>query len=240
MELLVLCFVAGALTVLAPCILSLLPVIVGGSLDISGNSAWRKPFVITASLATSVVVFTLLLRASTALLGVPSMVWQVISGSIIALIGLTLLVPSIWERVGARFNATSGQLLGKASRTKGVAGEILTGAALGPVFTSCSPTYAFIVAGVLPVSFGIGLSYIIAYALGLSLVLLLVALLGQQMVRKLQWASNPHGWFKKILGIIFIGVGIFVATGLDHQVQAYLVSQGWYDPFADFEQSLLR
>ena len=51
----------------------------------------------------------------------------------------------------------------------------MIGAALGPVFSSCSPTYALIVATVLPQSFLSGLFYISVYVIGLALMLLLVA-----------------------------------------------------------------
>ena len=78
-------FAAGVLTVLAPCVLPLLPVIVGGTAArTAGESAgsdrtWLRPLVIAASLAVSVVAFTLLLKASSALLGIPAWVWQSIS-----------------------------------------------------------------------------------------------------------------------------------------------------------------
>lgn len=237
-ELLIISFVAGAMTVLAPCILPLLPVIVGGSL--SDQKTWRRPFVIASSLALSVVVFTLLLKFSTSLLGVPAQVWQVISGLIIILLGISLAAPRFWEPVGNRLNLTSSRWLGRAGQQKGLVGEIATGAALGPVFSSCSPTFAFIVAGVLPISFGQGFIYLLAYAIGLAGVLLLVALLGQKLIEHLKWASNPNGWFKRTIGIIFLVVGVFVATGLDHSLQAFLVEQGWYDPFSRFENSLLQ
>jgi len=42
--------VAGVLTVLAPCVLPFLPVIVGGSL---GHGSRRRPYLIAASLAAS-------------------------------------------------------------------------------------------------------------------------------------------------------------------------------------------
>jgi len=74
--LLLLSFVAGILTVAAPCVLPLLPVIVGGSIvrtDADTRVAerqWFRPVIIATSLAASVVIFTLLLKATTALLGV--------------------------------------------------------------------------------------------------------------------------------------------------------------------------
>lgn len=241
MSLLILAFVAGMLTVLAPCILPLLPIIVGGSLTADPKEPhWRKPVIVTASLTVSIILFTLLLKATTSLLGIPPMVWEVISGGIITVLGITLAAPGLWERFGGRLNVASGKLLGASGRAGGVWGSIITGAALGPVFNSCSPTYALIVATVLPASFSAGLAYLVAYALGLSLVLLLVALLGQKLVTRLQWASNPKGWFKRTLGVLFIVVGILVATGLQRQLEAYLVQQGWYDAPARFENSLLQ
>ncbi|HKX24415.1 MAG TPA: cytochrome c biogenesis protein CcdA [Candidatus Saccharimonadales bacterium] len=239
MELLVVSFVAGVLTVLAPCILPLLPVIVGGS-ALAGQKDWRRPVIITASLAVSVIIFTLLLKASTSLLMIPPYVWQLISGGIVLLFGLSLLFETAWAKVAVKFNLGSNKLLGKAAQQQGWLGAVLVGMALGPVFSSCSPTYALIVAGVLPASFGEGLTYLIAYAVGLSAVLLLVGLLGQQAVHKLGWASNPHGWFKRTLAIVFILVGLGVIFGIDKAIQTFVVQNGWYDPISTFENQFLN
>lgn len=240
LQLIIISFFAGIMTVLAPCILPLLPVVVGGSLT---NQKVRlfKSLVITSSLALSVVVFTLVLKLSTSLLSVPPQVWQFVSGAIVILLGITLVWPKLWEPIAVKLSLKSNQLLIKSGAShNNFLGDFLTGAALGPVFASCSPVYAFIVAGVLPASFFIGLLYLIAYALGLSITLLLISLIGQKLVARLQWASNPRGWLKRTIGIIFILVGLFVATGLDKRVQAYLVENGWYDSIAEFEQSLVR
>lgn len=239
MELIVVAFVAGALTVLAPCILPLLPIVIGGSVA-GGEQSWKRPFVIAVSLGVSVILFTLLLKATTLFLGVPQLVWQVLAGGLIVLLGLTLLVPRSWEFLGVKLTISSGKLLGKAGQKQGLGGAVLAGAALGPVFNSCSPTYAFILAAVLPSSFAVGLSAIAAYTLGLSLMLLLVALLGQRLIAKLGWAANPNGWFRKGLGVIFIAIGLFVLTGLDKIVQTYLVERGLYDAISAFERNLLH
>jgi len=244
--LLLLSFVAGILTVAAPCVLPLLPVIVGGSMvrthsDVAvAERQWYRPFVIAASLAVSVVIFTLLLKGTTALLGVPQEVWQVIAGGILVLFGLTLVFPVLWERAMTvtglqnRANAT----LDRSYRRGGVGGDILLGAALGPTFSSCSPTYALILAAVLPVSLAEGLLYIVAYAIGLAIALLLVALLGQAFARSLGWLSSPNRWFRRAVGILLIVVGLAVVLGLDKQFQAFVLEQGWYDPIRQFEQGL--
>lgn len=237
---LALAFAAGVLTVLAPCVLPLLPVVVGGSMVRAGDerrARWR-PFVIAASLAASVVVFTLLLKAMTALLGVPPQAWQAVSGIIVILLGVDLLFPQLWDRVSTALGLQrrSGELLDRSVKRQSVGGDILTGAALGPVFSSCSPTYALIVAAVLPVSFAEGLVYVLAYAVGLAGMLLLIALLGRGLVRRLGWASNPDGWFRRVVGVLFIVVGLAVIIGFDKQVQTWILDSGLYDPIARMEE----
>jgi len=245
-SLLLLSFVAGILTVAAPCVLPLLPVIVGGSAVRADSDSgiaerqWFRPVVIASSLAASVVIFTLLLKATTALLGVPQFVWQLIAGGIVVIFGLTLVFPVLWERVmtmtGLQNRANAA--LDSSYRRGGVGGDILLGAALGPTFASCSPTYALILATVLPVSFAEGVLYIVVYALGLALALLLVAYLGSAFARKLGWLSSPSGWFRRLIGILFIVVGLVVILGLDKQFQTFVLDQGWYDPIKNFEEGL--
>jgi cytochrome c-type biogenesis protein len=242
MILLILSFIAGVLTVAAPCVLPLLPVIIGGSLlddnqDKDKNS-WLRPVVIAASLAVSVLVFTLLIKATTLLLGVPQVVWQVISGGIVIVLGFYYLFPVTWAKLAAGSFVRSNMLLSKAYKRKNLGGAILIGAALGPVFSSCSPTYALIVATILPTSFVQGLVYLIAYSVGMSVTLLLIAFLGQAFIVRLRWLSNPAGWLKKIIGFSFLLVGIAVVLGLDKDLQSFVLGQGWYDPISNFEQRL--
>jgi cytochrome c-type biogenesis protein len=231
---------AGVLTVAAPCMLPLLPVVVGGAIVRDGDerrARWR-PYVIAASLAASVVAFTLLLKATTALLGIPPPVWQAVSGGIVILLGLDLLFPRLWDQlsIAMGWQARSGAALDRSVRRQSLAGDILTGAALGPVFSSCSPTYALIVAAVLPVSFAEGVGYIVAYAIGLAGMLLLIALLGGRLVRRLGWLANPDGWFRRTVGVVFVAVGLAVVTGLDKQLQTWILDAGLYDPIARFEE----
>lgn len=243
MTLLLVSFFAGALTVAAPCILPLLPVIVGGSITPEGEksrSKWSRPLVITASLAVSVIVFSLLLKATTALLGVSTMVWQSVSAVIVILLGINFLFPILWEKVALRTGLALGpnRFLAASSNKKGVTKDILIGGALGPIFTSCSPTYALIVASILPASFIQGFIYLVAYAAGLSLILLLIAIFGQKFVKRLGWLASPSGTFRKTIGVIFIVVGLAVFFGLDKKAQIYVLDRGWYDPVSNLEERL--
>lgn len=244
MTLLILSFVAGVLTVAAPCILPILPVIIGGSLLEAGKDKlekqWIRPLIIAVSLAVSVIGFTLLIKATTALLGVPQFVWQTISGLIVLLLGINFVWPHWWDAFSVKTGLSnkSNAVLGKAYESNGFSSAVLIGVSLGPVFSSCSPTYGLIVATVLPSSFGQGLLYLVAYALGMSATLLLVAYLGQVFVTKLRWMSNPEGWFKRAIGIVFITVSLIVIFGFDKKLQTYILDRGWYDPIGNLERRL--
>ena len=242
MTLLLISFIAGALTVAAPCILPLLPVIIGGSMaqNSPSNTKWSRPLVIAISLAISVVIFTFLLKATTTLIGVPQMVWNTISGVIVLLFGLNLLFPIWWEKlmVVTGLNLKTNSLLSASYKQKGIGRDILMGAALGPVFSSCSPTYALIVAVILPASFLTGLTYLIAYAIGLASILLIIGIAGQSVVARMGWLSNPKNSFHKVVGVLFILVGIAVIFGWDRDLQSFLLEQGWYNPIMKIEESL--
>src|SRR5690606_10762799 len=134
------------------------------------------------------ILFTLLLKATTALLGVPQFVWQLISGGIVALLGVSLIFPAAWERIALALQLQQRSNAGvqKANKSSGAKRDIILGASLGPVFSSCSPTYALVVAAILPESFVRGLIYLAAYTSGLAGVLLLIAIAGQTIVQKLR------------------------------------------------------
>jgi len=244
MTLAILSFLAGVLTVAAPCVMLFLPVIVGGSVvgPEQPKRRWTRPLIVALSLFVSVVVFSLLLKASTVLLDVPQMVWQVISGGIIIVLGLYFLGLHFWEPLAALVGLPqwSNKFLGAANHRNGMLGAIMTGAALGPVFSSCSPTYAFIVAAIIPTSVLLGTIYLLCYALGMAVTLFAIAVLGTTLVTKLRWLSNPSGWFRHTVGVIFVVIGIGIVFGLDKTFQTLLLELGWYDPITQLEHSLRR
>ena len=248
--------IAGVLTTLAPCVLPLLPIIVGGSMAgalaeeraesgawavagttttqaVKERSAVTRALVITTSLGASILVFTLALKATTALIGIPPQTWQWVSGGVLIALGVVGAFPDLWERLSARLGlqCRSAARLGAARRRDGLSGEILTGAALGPVFTSCSPLYGYVIVTVLPAEPVRGLVLLGAYIVGLCATLLLIALAGQRAVARFGWAADSHGWFRRGLGIVFIIVGLLVATGWMKSIETWLVVNAPFAPW---------
>ncbi len=249
--------VAGVLTTLAPCVLPLLPVIVGGSMAGAihdepepGSSvasagtvtrvrrrarpaAVARALIITGSLGVSILVFTLALKATTALIGIPPQTWQWVSGGILIALGVVGTFPGLWERISASLGlqARSATRLGTARQRDGITGQVLTGAALGPVFTSCSPLYGYVIVSVLPAQPARGLVLLGAYIFGLCATLLIIALAGQRAVARFGWAADSHGWFRRGLGIVFIVIGVLVATGWMRTIEAWLVTNAPIAPW---------
>ncbi len=223
---------------LAPCILPLLPVVIGSSA--SGRSK-ATPYIVVASLGASIILFTFLLKASTAFISIPQSFWTYLSGGILVFFGITLLFPRVWESLPglSKLTVRSNKLLGSGHQKKSVWGDIIIGAALGPVFSTCSPTYFVILASVLPASFALGTLYLLSYVLGLSLILLLIALLGERFASRLSGFSDPRGKFKKGLGVLFVVLGVMIVLGLDKKLEASILDSGYFD-VTKVEQKLLE
>lgn len=233
----IIAFIAGALTVLAPCILPLLPVIIGSSVTARSKAT---PYVVVGSLALSIIAFTYLLKASTAFVSIPPEVWTYISGGILLIFGITLVFPGLWEAIPgmAKLSASSNKLVGTGYQKKNIWGDVLVGAALGPVFSTCSPTYFVILASVLPVSFALGTLYLVAYVLGLIAVLLPLALLGERFSAKLERFADPKSWFKRSIGVLFVIIGLLILTGVEKKLETAIIGSGFFD-VTQIEQNLL-
>ena len=232
-------FLAGILTVLAPCTLPLLPVTVGSSVD--GGRDHKKAFIIASSLGISAIVFTLRLKFSTVFIDIPQYVWVYISGSIIIVFGLVSLFPTIWDNIPfvSKLSIGSNKLMSTGYSKNNFWGNVIIGASLGPVFSTCSPTYFVVLATVLPQSFFVGFIDLLAYAVGLSFSLLLLAYLGQKIIDRLGGISDTHGIFRKTLGVIFIVLGIFIILGIDKKIEREILDLGFFD-ITKIEQSLLK
>lgn len=238
MEFLIPSLIAGFLTILAPCSITLLPVMLSGSL---GTKSSFRPMIVALSLGVSVFIFTLLLKVSTDLIALDQKILVAISGLILVLLGMTMVFPKLWDNIQVKLGLyKSEQLLEKSNSKSGLLGAVLMGAALGPVFSTCSPTYFFILGTILPQDFFTGVVNLIVYSLGLVLMLLAVGYGGRAVTAKLKFAANPYGWFKKSLGILLILVGLIIATGFDKTLESYILDLGGDDYLLiDIERSLM-
>lgn len=211
MVLIIVSFLAGVLSVLAPCVLPVIPVIFGGSLSSNSRSkSWR---IITAMMI-SIVLFTLLLKVSTMFINVDPQVRVRVSSSIIILYGLMLVRPGrresifSWLRLSRVHNTVD-----RASDIGGLRGDILLGASLGPIFSTCSPTYVILFSTVLPTHFTLAIFCMIAYVIGFGGLLALLVRWWRSLVRRLYGLSDSRGAFKRTLWIILVMTWVLILSG---------------------------
>ena len=76
-----------------------------------------------------------------------------------------------------------------------------------------------------------GLALLTAYVVGLVAVLLAIGVAGQRLVLRLRWAAGPGSVFRRGLGVLFVAVGILIATGLMQDVEAWVLENSPVAPW---------
>lgn len=239
MDLFLLSFWAWILTILAPCVLPILPIIIGGSIDGKDKS---KPYIVIASLWISILFFTLILKATTAFIKIPTSFWSMLSWGIVLFFWIITLFPNLWVHISYKlwFEKNSHLALEKANKKKWILWSIFLWAALGPVFSSCSPTFLLIISIVLKENFFVWFINIILYILWLSFVLFLIVIFWQKIINKLKIVADSWGLFKKILWIIFIIIWFSILFWLDKKIEGSIVKSWILDWILEFEENLLE
>lgn len=222
-------FFAGVLSVLAPCVLPLLPVLLWAGFAQKNKAS---PYIILISALFFIFVFTFFFKLATGFLPLSQEVFTGISWVLILFYGVLLLYPDLWERIKGFFPFLKQQTV-KKEQKNWFWSDVLLGASLGPIFASCSPTYALIISTILPASLLMGTLSILAYILGFGAVIFVVIYFGKEVLQTLRRYANPDGIFKKIIGIVLIITGILVMTGGFKWIETQLVNR-------DFGSSLMR
>ena len=214
---------AGLVTILSPCILPLLPLV----LATGSGGGWLRPLGVIAGLVVSFTVFTLTLTALVAALGIPAGALRWIAVGALALFGLALLIPAFGARLAPLFGRLAGAGAGRggnglAGGGNGLAGGLALGATLGLVWAPCvGPIMASVIVlaatqGATPGTAALTL----AYAVGAGVPLLAVAIGGRALVARLRRGLGTAGArMQQGLGALLLLTCLFIATGQDLRLQ---------------------
>jgi cytochrome c biogenesis protein CcdA/thiol-disulfide isomerase/thioredoxin len=213
-----LAFVAGLITAISPCVLPVLPIVLGGGI---GENR-RRPYAIIAGLATCFLVSILFAAWLLDALGLPDDLLRNISIGLLFLLAATLLFPQVglWiERPLSRLSRRPSSDLG---------GGFLLGCALGFVFVPCGgPAIGFVSSAAAAHDFGpktVGVA--IAYTLGACTVLLAIALGGQRFSRSLKAHVER---LRLVFGVVLAASAFALVFDLDKKFQTW---------FPDYTQAL--
>ena len=124
-------FLGGVVTILSPCILPILPVVLSGTV----GEGKRKPIGIITGFVLGFTFFTLFLSAIVQATGLSADVLRNVSVFILILFGLSLLIPSLQKRMERFFSRISGRI--SSGNKDGFSGGIVIGLSLGLLWTPC-------------------------------------------------------------------------------------------------------
>jgi cytochrome c-type biogenesis protein len=218
-----LAFVAGMLSVLSPCVLPILPLVLGAA---ASKQRWG-PVALAVGLAASFVVIGMFVATAGFAVGLDADVFRYVAAVLIVAVGLVLLLPGFQARLavagGPLANWADGRL---GSVGSGVPGQFWVGVLLGAVWSPCvGPTLG---AASLLAAQGRDLGEVgiimFAFGVGAALPLLALGLLSREaMIRWRHRLATASAGAKAALGVVFVGIGVLVLTGLDKPFETMLV-----------------
>lgn len=220
--LLLFAFLSGLVTIFAPCIWPLLPII----LSASTSGGHKKPLGITLGIILSFAVITLTISYIVKVIPFDPEVLRYFAVGIIGFLGLTLLIPTLSQKLEGAVSRLSGKM-GMVSDPKktGFWSGFVTGFALGIVWTPCAgPILATIatLAATQAVNFQVVLVTIV-YVIGVGIPLFIFATAGKALFTKSRVLSKYTGQVQQVFGVVMILTAISIATGYDKTLQTKLL-----------------
>ena len=217
-------YAAGLLTLINPCVLPILPIVLATSLQASRHG----PLAIAAGMSISFVVLGMLVTVLGRSLGLtPETVAD--AGAVVMIgFGLVMLVPRFSERfatatagMSSRADAEFDSLDGS-----GLRGQFLGGVLLGAVWSPCiGPTLG---GAISLASQGEDLwratFIMITFALGVSTVVVSLGYGARSVIQRRQaWMRQIASKARPIMGIVFVAVGLGLLFRVHHVLEYWAI-----------------
>ncbi|MDO8488458.1 MAG: cytochrome c biogenesis protein CcdA [bacterium] len=214
-------FIAGVVTILSPCILPVLPLVLSGS--VTGNK--RRPWGVVIGFIASFTFFTLFLSSLVKFLGIPADWLRWLAVAVIAGFGLALVLPQ-WQLLVEKLFARLANLAPKTARS-GFGGGILIGLSLGLVWTPCVGP---ILAAIISLAFagtvsGSAVIITLAYATGTAIPLLAIVMGGRALLERNRWLVRNSAVIQRGFGILMMVTAVAILLNWDRQFQTWVLNK---------------
>ncbi len=217
-------FLAGVVTVLSPCILPVLPLILSSTLG-GENIGKSRPLGVVVGFIASFTFFTLFLSAIVQSFGISANTLRTLSVVVIALFGVSLLVPrfQVWlEQAFSKFSV----LVPKNTNKKGFGPGFVIGLSLGLLWTPCvGPILASVISLALSGDVSLATFFItLAYALGTAIPMLAIMIGGRTLLSRVPWLLRNTGNIQKAFGVLMILTALAIVSNLDRSFQTFIIN----------------
>ena len=223
-------FIAGVLSILSPCVLPLVPIVLGTAL----SEHRLGPVALSIGVALSFTAIGIFVATVGFAAGIDTDVFQRAAAILLVLIGIVLLVPALQMRV-----ATAAGPVGTFAQEKfggfssqGLLGQFGVGLLLGAVWSPCTgPTLgAASLMAAQSKNLGLVALVMLAYGIGAGLPMMLLGFLSRETMMRLKGGMMSAGkGLKQAMGALLLVLGMLMLSGFDKTVEAKLVqaSPAW-------------
>jgi cytochrome c-type biogenesis protein len=225
-----LALLAGIVSVLSPCVVPLLPIVLGAAVA----QHRLAPVVLACGLALSFTAVGIFVATIGFTLGIDGGVFRTAGAVVMAFAGVVLLLPSMQTRIAIaagpagnwvdqRFGGFSGE---------GLSGQFAVGLLLGVVWAPCvGPTLG--AASILAArgeDLGAVAATMVVFGVGSAIPLIALGLLSRETMTRLRSSLVGAGKNAKLaMGLLFVVMAVGILTGADKHLEAVLVdwSPSW-------------
>ncbi len=213
-------YAAGLLTLINPCVLPILPIVLATALQ-AGRAG---PAAVAAGLSVSFVALGLFVSVAGRSLGITDATLANAGAVLMILFGLVLLVPRFSESFATATAGMSARADAQIDATdrSGLTGQFIGGLLLGIVWSPCiGPTLG---GAISLASQGENLAHatgiMVTFALGVSTIILALGYGAQSVIRRRQaWMRSLAGSARPIMGAVFVAVGLAILFKFHHTLE---------------------
>jgi cytochrome c-type biogenesis protein len=216
--------VAGLLTTLSPCVLPLIPILIGAAVTAHRLGPWA----LAGGIAVSFTVAGVFLASVGASIGLNGETFREVAALLLIVFGVILLsgrLQTLFARATAGLTGSGHTLLSRFT-VDGLGGQFALGLLLGIVWSPCvGPTLG---AATTLASQGRNLAQIsllmAVFGIAASTPLLLLGSLSRASLLRLRGSLNRAGQLgKQVLGIALLSLGLIILSHADHRLEAWLL-----------------
>lgn len=209
-------FIEGLALIASPCILPVLPLVLGASVE----GGRKRPFGIIIGFVLAFTAFAMLSRKLVATLGIDLEFIKYGSLIFLAMFGLILLS----ERLSAMFSGATQRFASAGSNitanTKdGFFSGIFIGMLIGLIWTPCAgPILAAVLVQIIRQESDIQALFLVgAFAFGAGVPMLIISLTGRKVMTRLGFLTRHAEAARKTFGVVILLAVGFIASGADAQ-----------------------
>jgi len=229
-------FLAGILTIAAPCILPLLPILLGASV---GQSSRLRPLFIVFGFVISFAAASLVLSALVIHLGLSQNVIRNAAIVLLAVFALFMIWPLPFELLTAKLSGVINKASEVGQSHKGYKGAFILGMVLGIVWTPCAgPVLGTILTLVATQGTTAKATLlVVVYALGAGVPMLIIAYGSQWITTKVRSFAKYSVRLQQIFGVLILLLAIAMYFQYDTVIENKITA---FFPQSGLEQKLLQ